>query len=538
MVDPQVAKHSDVNKMTVMNLATVFVHCVIRPEDEDPTLLMATASNRTQTVFLLITHHSEIFKVEYSAHGSLIAVDNLLEIDDGNYQHDKPFTVSSDSGVYSSVTSGKSFTEEVFDNIDPNYVNVGHSSSENLPQPLSPLSAKEDRRNKVGSRQGRVFPGYLENNSSGSDDEWDGPYTAIEELKITKPPPPPPAKPSKFASGDYCSADNDHYYFAKQQGMEPGAADGGDEVDGGVREDDGYSHIPCEGESVIMRPQQPINKPVCNSIADQQEEEDYSTLTDYTSLLRQKSSQMYKEDGEKNELVTGNNDNSGVEINNGQSSPNTVTEMYSKVVRRSDAVKQSLNGAAPSTSSKNREKKNENAPPIPPKRPVPSPRRSIRSQSVFFEQQTSQPVIAELQQHQNYHSKKASLTKAQSLDGVYSSIDDTLNDYPQRLNSVTSNPSGRGNTVRLKSSVQELMSRDLSEASREELLSHIEALHNELLDSSEKIVNLKKSHHKKVEEMAAKLDKEKNATQGAVDKVMDLQKKIEKYQMKFGSICD
>ena len=76
-----VSSKSDVNKMTAMNLATVFVHCMIRPEDEDPALLMGTANGRTQVTFIFITEWEKLFKMEYNALGTAVKVENLLDID-------------------------------------------------------------------------------------------------------------------------------------------------------------------------------------------------------------------------------------------------------------------------------------------------------------------------------------------------------------------------------------------------------------------------------------------------------------------------
>lgn len=43
----EVASNSDVNKMNSLNLATVFVQCFIRPELDDPNLMLATSTQRT-----------------------------------------------------------------------------------------------------------------------------------------------------------------------------------------------------------------------------------------------------------------------------------------------------------------------------------------------------------------------------------------------------------------------------------------------------------------------------------------------------------
>lgn len=81
----KVAAHSDKNKMTSVNLATVFVQSFIRPEDDDPALLMATASSRTVATLVFIERCEQIFRVEYTSDGVAVAVDDLLRLEDIEY---------------------------------------------------------------------------------------------------------------------------------------------------------------------------------------------------------------------------------------------------------------------------------------------------------------------------------------------------------------------------------------------------------------------------------------------------------------------
>lgn len=57
----EVGQRSEVNRMTEMNLATVFSQSFIEPEDDDPALLMGTADNRTKAAFILISKFDRIF---------------------------------------------------------------------------------------------------------------------------------------------------------------------------------------------------------------------------------------------------------------------------------------------------------------------------------------------------------------------------------------------------------------------------------------------------------------------------------------------
>jgi hypothetical protein len=57
----EVSCHSDVNRMTASNLATVFSPCFILPEVNDPALLAGTSANRTTAVLDMISKFNCIF---------------------------------------------------------------------------------------------------------------------------------------------------------------------------------------------------------------------------------------------------------------------------------------------------------------------------------------------------------------------------------------------------------------------------------------------------------------------------------------------
>lgn len=57
----EVGQRSEVNRMTEMNLATIFSQSFIEPEDDDPALLMGTADNRSKAAFILINRVDQIF---------------------------------------------------------------------------------------------------------------------------------------------------------------------------------------------------------------------------------------------------------------------------------------------------------------------------------------------------------------------------------------------------------------------------------------------------------------------------------------------
>ena len=77
----EVSLKSENNRMPAMNLATVFVQAVIRPEDEDPALLMGTANNRTQLTCLLIKHPQKLLSRDFSI---LASLENNTDVSEEN----------------------------------------------------------------------------------------------------------------------------------------------------------------------------------------------------------------------------------------------------------------------------------------------------------------------------------------------------------------------------------------------------------------------------------------------------------------------
>ena len=76
----EVGSHEEENKMSHMNLAKVFVMSFIRPEDEDPVLLMGTADGRTNVTYTLISHCDYLFKLDYTDQGQAVQVEQILDL--------------------------------------------------------------------------------------------------------------------------------------------------------------------------------------------------------------------------------------------------------------------------------------------------------------------------------------------------------------------------------------------------------------------------------------------------------------------------
>ena len=77
-----VARCSEVNQMTASNLAVVFSPCFIKPEIDDPALLVGTAVNRATAVQDMIEHFSRIFpaNVETGCDSQNCSVPLLIDV--------------------------------------------------------------------------------------------------------------------------------------------------------------------------------------------------------------------------------------------------------------------------------------------------------------------------------------------------------------------------------------------------------------------------------------------------------------------------
>lgn len=83
----EVGSMSDINKMTMLNLSTVFGPNIIRHMDNNPELFMATADLTQELTFLLINYYKDIFVKDVKS--KLVVVDNLLDLN-GDADSDTP----------------------------------------------------------------------------------------------------------------------------------------------------------------------------------------------------------------------------------------------------------------------------------------------------------------------------------------------------------------------------------------------------------------------------------------------------------------
>ena len=142
----EVCQFEETNKMTSANLATVFATGIIRPDCEDPALLMGTTTGRTLVTKVFIDKCPHIFKMEYSADGDRLEVDTLLNFDKNSDSSDK--------------------NEEVFEKTDSpslDLLNQELSNSTDLPEPLTaqPMRRQGNLRHKRQTIAPNSFPAVV-----------------------------------------------------------------------------------------------------------------------------------------------------------------------------------------------------------------------------------------------------------------------------------------------------------------------------------------------------------------------------------------
>ncbi len=176
----EVSNKSEVNKMTAMNLATVFVHSVIRPEDEDPALLMGTANGRTQVTYIFITEWEKLFKMEYNAQGAAVKVGTLLDIGASSMESGKVFKSDTSTPVVESKSAG-----DLFD------LAVSTDQTE-VPKPCLVPAVSETTSSALGDRLPvslgeNDFSSVDGDQSKPTDVSCTVPYTAINDLDPYNP---------------------------------------------------------------------------------------------------------------------------------------------------------------------------------------------------------------------------------------------------------------------------------------------------------------------------------------------------------------
>ena len=185
----KVGAKSDVNKMTIINLATVFGPNMIRNkyEADSPELLMATANLTQQLAFILINYYDEIFIERKKEEDKIeetkpeVPVENLLDLTDQSEVLDrpKPLPVLRDS-IQDRITGSRgsslltSVTEELL------------KKSECILQPTS-LSVQSSNQSDVLNKDN-------DNNCKNNNE--------LPEPKVERRRPIPPARKNKTKSNE------------------------------------------------------------------------------------------------------------------------------------------------------------------------------------------------------------------------------------------------------------------------------------------------------------------------------------------------
>lgn len=192
-----VSKNSEVNKMNVMNLATVFVqNNIIQPEDNDAVLLMGTANGRTQVAFILITYCDQLFKVDYNEQGSFILVDNLLDIGD----NERAF-MSDSSGSRDRQSASQLLEIDQTGDLpsplapqiaksekEPN--NPSEECSENISRESSPAEEVSDKEDSLSSSWTEIQTNHFSEETSVDEPVPEAPAADQPTPDADKPEPP------------------------------------------------------------------------------------------------------------------------------------------------------------------------------------------------------------------------------------------------------------------------------------------------------------------------------------------------------------
>lgn len=174
----KVAAHSDKNKMTSLNLATVFVQAFIRPDDDDPALLMATANMRTVATLVFIERCEQIFKVEYTSDGVAVVVDDLLRLGCGT--EDIENVSSTGVARLPSMLLNPDLLGLEFNGSDPPAA-LRRPNADRLSRQVS---MNQVRRLELGNNR-RLGGVYSQNSKNGSEsNSGDGEATSSENIEM------------------------------------------------------------------------------------------------------------------------------------------------------------------------------------------------------------------------------------------------------------------------------------------------------------------------------------------------------------------
>ena len=422
-----------------------------------------------------------------------------------------------------------------------------------------------------GTRTGRFFKNYLDKDSVGSglDEEEEGDleddYAVIQDM--AQQPTRPAGREQGACNGQGQGQSTDQVdgagwnYARNRQCIST-------YIEERSGDDDGpYSYLPEEKMDKS-------GKNLCESVSSI--EEDYTTLTDYTSdysaLLRRKSSQMYMDTGQ------GMGDNREIETcsNRAQGARASVSSDDSKSLldterkygsasslhhkeRSASPIQQNEEGTRPSPSPPPQQPGDPSFSPTPPPRKTtektsdkdvdelyrkivktnamkkPSPKKANDDPDTDYDNVLAPPIppkrpianprhsLSRSMIIENTEARVVTLTHSSSIDSGFQCSSDSSQTEPKTR--------FEGSSQSDYQTMNDILSVDLKSASREHLLAHIEVLQDQLFTTRDK-------HKKALQKFAEKLSNERTATQEAVTKVMALQSEIQQYQLKYGPLKD
>ncbi|XP_067671456.1 rho GTPase-activating protein 24-like isoform X1 [Haliotis asinina] len=166
-----IGEKSDINKMTVNNLATVFGPNIIRHMDDNPELFMITADLTQQLAFMMIKNYETVFTLEYRDDGNIdVPEADLLRLSTWDSNPVLSPQAASQPNHRSAMQDLRSldlaFADEVFDQLAQNsqspnspgspfvfVANHFQADGENSTLDFDPLNVQSEKQsNTLGSR--------------------------------------------------------------------------------------------------------------------------------------------------------------------------------------------------------------------------------------------------------------------------------------------------------------------------------------------------------------------------------------------------
>ena len=506
--------------MPHMNLATIFSQSFIRPENEDPALLMGTSANRSQVTFVLISQCSHIFQMEYTETGQTVVVGDLLDLGGTNMANN--FDPQTDSEFGSSKPEvgggGADLLELAF---------IPCETGDSLPVPILPTDGGDKVTN--GDVEEMDIPdkaaAKMEDSQGKQGSPSQKPQMPKQRPNITdQRPPVPKERPGTSDERPQMPAQRP-VTRPQVPPVRPLAAVDPSECEGHQSDE---NQITGDVRRRRKETQSSQNELVVPADPDGSAEEQTPVMRSRSSLSTRKRTLIIDGSLYGSNTAPENSQELGkrmhsLELDKRMSAPQGIdfdarsSDAKTKPVDKSENL--SDNAFHRSTPSLHTVK------PAPPHRLSRNVRRSASMGA---------NIIVPDEKSQNGAStpsvpprpKKVSLTSASSETSIDTcGSNDSLADDPD------------------DKTVDALIATDLANFTQQDLLTHIDSLCTELKHQRSKVKEgkcklkeQKDRHRQQIHRMAEKLDNERTATAEAVERVVRLQAELQSFHMRYGAM--